>query len=221
VEHLHQSEDGEALRTGVFEVVDAESLNSGIATDVTGAVRWFAVYTTCRHEKRIAQHLRQREIEHYLPLYRADRKWRDGSRVTLELPLFPSYIFVRIKRTERVNVLNVPGALAVVGGTGGEPAPLPDTAIEALRTGLMEHRVEPHPLLCVGQFARVRSGAFAGMEGVVVRKKSGFRVVLTLEQIMQSVAVELDEDDVEPIVGRGFLSAPWLEVDQRLCAQGT
>ena len=179
------------------------------------------MYTTCRHEKRIAQHLSQREIEHYLPLYRADRKWRDGSRVTLELPLFPGYLFVRIKRSERVGVLSVPGALAVVVGTGGEPAPLPDSAIEALRTGLKEHRIEPHPLLRVGQFARIRSGAFAGMEGVVVRKKSGFRVVLTLEQIMQSVAVELDEDDVEPLASERARPGALLEIDHRLCAQGT
>ena len=170
-------------------------------TEVTGGSRWFALYTTCRHEKRIAQHLSQREVEHYLPLYRADRKWRDGSRVTLELPLFPGYLFVRIKRSERVTVLSVPGALCVVGGTGGEPAPVSDSAIEALRTGLQERRIEPHPLLRVGQMARICSGAFAGMEGVVVRRKNGFRVVLTLEQIMQSIAVEVDEEHLEPLAG--------------------
>ena len=197
-----------------------ETPGFGIGAEVASASRWFAVYTTCRHEKRIAQHLSQREIEHYLPLYRADRKWRDGSKVTLELPLFPGYLFVRIKRSERVSVLSIPGALAVVGGTGGEPAPLPDAAIEALRIGLKEHRIEPHPLLRVGQFARIRSGAFAGMEGVVVRRKSGFRVVLTLEQIMQSVAVELDEDDVEPLAGEKFRSGALLEIDHRLCTQG-
>lgn len=217
---LHPSEDGEALRRSDFDT-SAEIPELGIGTEVTDASRWFAVYTTCRHEKRIAQHLSQREIEHYLPLYRADRKWRDGSRVTLELPLFPGYLFVRIKRSERVGVLSVPGALAVVVGTGGEPAPLPDSAIEALRTGLKEHRIEPHPLLRVGQFARIRSGAFAGMEGVVVRKKSGFRVVLTLEQIMQSVAVELDEDDVEPLASERARPGALLEIDHRLCAQGT
>jgi transcription antitermination factor NusG len=158
---------------------------------------WFAAYTTCRHEKRVAQHMTQRGIDHYLPLYSAERKWRDGSRVKLELPLFPCYIFVRIKRAERVNVLSVPGTLALVGGTGGEPAPLPDAAIEALRTGAREHKIENHPLLRVGEMARIRSGAFAGMEGVIVRKKGGCRIVLTLEQIMQSVAVEVDEDDLE------------------------
>jgi transcription antitermination factor NusG len=121
--------------------------------------------------------------------------------VTLDLPLFPGYLFVRIKRSERVSVLSVPGALAVVGGTGGEPAPLADSAIDALRQGLKEHRIEPHPLLRVGQQVRIRSGAFAGMEGVVARQKSGFRVVLTLEQIMQSIAVEVDQNDLEPVYG--------------------
>jgi transcription antitermination factor NusG len=207
VDNLHPSEDGEALQSNVHPGQISEVYASSGVTEVTSGSRWFAVYTTCRHEKRIAQHLEQREIEHYLPLYRSDRKWRDGSKVTLELPLFPSYIFVRISRAERVSVLSVPGALSVVGGTGGEPAPVPDSAIDALRIGLQEHRIEPHPLLRVGQPARIRSGAFAGMEGVIVRKKSGFRVVLTLEQIMQSIAVEVDEEDLEPLADMKSLVA--------------
>jgi transcription antitermination factor NusG len=165
------------------------------------------VYTTSRHEKRVAQYFSQRQIEFYLPLYRAERKWSDGSRVTLDLPLFPSYIFVHIPRNERVRVLDVPGALAVVGGTGGQPAPLPDAAIDALRTGLQLRSAEPHPLLTVGQRARIRSGALAGMEGVVVRKKNGFRVILTLEHIMQSIAVEVDREDIEPLQPGDLASA--------------
>jgi transcription antitermination factor NusG len=82
--------------------------------------RWFALYTTSRHEKRVAQHLSQREIEFFLPLYKSERRWSDGSRVTLDLPLFPGYLFIHIQRNERGRVLGVPGALAVVGGTGGE-----------------------------------------------------------------------------------------------------
>jgi transcription antitermination factor NusG len=217
--NTHPSEDGEALQRSILEEFSDQAPGQ-TGTEVTTSSQWFALYTTCRHEKRIAQHLSQREIEHYLPLYRAERKWRDGSRVTLDLPLFPSYIFVRIQRAQRVRVLSVPGALAVVGGTGGEPAPLPDTAMDALRAGLHQHRVEPHPLLCVGQLARIRSGAFAGMEGIVVRKKSGLRVVLTLEQIMQSVAVELDEADVEPLNAGRENDGRLLIRSQRLCIQG-
>lgn len=166
--------------------------------------RWFAVYTVSRHEKRVAQHLTHRQIEFYLPLYRSERKWSDGSRVTLDLPLFPGYLFVHIKRTERTQVLSVPGTLAVVGGTGREAAPLPDAAIEALRTGLHLRRAEPHPLLTVGQWARIRSGALAGMEGIVLRKKNSCRVVLTLEHIQRSIAVEVDGDDLEPVSGNAL-----------------
>jgi transcription antitermination factor NusG len=162
-------------------------------------VNWFAVYTTSRHEKRVAAHLSKRDIEHFLPLYHPTRKWKDGSKVTLDLPLFPGYIFVHIRRADRARVLNVPGALAVVGGTGREPAPLPDAAIDALRSGLERRAAEPHQFLTVGQRARIRAGAFAGMQGVVLKKKNSFRVVLTLEQIMQSIAVEVDEGDIEAI----------------------
>ncbi|MGP8184797.1 MAG: UpxY family transcription antiterminator [Terracidiphilus sp.] len=161
--------------------------------------KWFALYTTARHEKRVAEHLSQREIECYLPLYRSQRKWRDGSRVTLELPLFPGYLFIHISRSQRGRVLAVPGAVAVVGGTGGQPTPLPDATIEALRIGLTQRPAQPHPLMTAGQRVRIRSGAMAGFEGIVVRSKNGFRVVLTLEHIMQSYAVEVDRDDLEPL----------------------
>jgi transcription antitermination factor NusG len=171
-----------------------------VSPDRVFAPNWFAVYTTSRHEKRVAQHLTQREIEYYLPLYRSQRKWSDGSRVTLELPLFPGYLFVRIKSTERSRVLDVPGALAVIGGASGrQPVSLPDEAIEALRTGLESRAAEPHPLLTVGQRARIRRGALAGMEGVVLRKKNNFRVILTLEHIQRSIAVEVCGEDLEPI----------------------
>ena len=208
MENLHPSEDGEALRRITSRSLPAEcTLNSERGCEPSLALNWFAVYTTCRHEKRLALHFAHREIEHFLPLYRSERKWRDGSKVTLDLPLFPGYIFVRIGRMDRVRVLSVPGALAVVGGTGRGPAPVPDAAIEALRSGLQSGKIEPHPLLTFGQRVRICSGALAGMEGVVVRKKSGFRVVLTLQQIMQSIAVEVDEEDVEPVAAEKLMPA--------------
>jgi transcription antitermination factor NusG len=170
-----------------------------LLSDGSHPARWFALYTASRHEKRVAQHLSQREIEFYLPLYKSTRKWADGSRVTLDLPLFPGYLFIHIRRSERSRVLGVPGALSVVGGTGGEPAWLPDATIDALRSGLEMRPARPHPLLTVGQRARIRSGALAGFEGIVVRNKNGLRVVLTVEHIMQSYAVEVALEDLEPL----------------------
>lgn len=160
---------------------------------------WFAVSTMPRHEKRIAQHFEVRQVEFFLPLYRASRRWNDGSNVSLDLPLFPGYIFARVGRQERSRVLQIPGVISLVAGTGREPASLSESEICALRFGLEERRAEPHPLLTVGQKARIRSGALTGMSGVVVRIKGALRVVLTLEMIMQSVAVEVDSADLEPL----------------------
>jgi transcription antitermination factor NusG len=159
--------------------------------------KWFAVYTMPRHEKRVQQYLNERDVEHYLPLYRSQRMWSDGSRVTLDLPLFPGYLFVNIKRNERVRVLGVPGVLTIVGGVGREPASLPDAEIKALRSGLHLRHAEPHCLMTIGQRARIRSGAFAGMTGVVIRMKGSLRVVLTLDLIMRSIAVEVDARELD------------------------
>jgi transcription antitermination factor NusG len=160
--------------------------------------QWFAVYTTSRHEKRVARQMKQREIEHFLPIYRTQHRWKDGSRVMLDLPLFPGYVLVRICGKDRVGVLEVPGVVSIVG-TVSRPVALPDFEVETLRAGLDPMRVEPHPLLTTGQVVRIKSGALAGIEGIVVRKKSGYRVVLTLDLLMQSIAIEVDGDDVEHV----------------------
>jgi transcription antitermination factor NusG len=174
------------------------------ATGLSGLSKWYAVYTTCRHEKRVALHFEQRGIEHFLPLFRSERQWRGRSKVSLDLPLFPGYLFVRIDRGDRGRVLSVPGALAVVGGVGRQPTAVADATISSLRSGLAQRKVEPHPFLLTGQRALIQSGPFMGMEGVVVRVKNGFRVVLTVEQVMQSIAIEVAEEDLDPIGSRGF-----------------
>lgn len=169
--------------------------------------KWYAVYTISRHEKRLAEHFTARNIEHFLPLYRAQKKWKDGSRVNLDLPLFPSYIFVRICTQQRTSVLAVPGVISIVGNRC-EPTALLDSEIEALRKGTGTTTIEPHPYLVVGQRARIINGAFTGMEGILLRKKNGFRVVLTLSAIMESVAVELDACDLVPTYPGCDLSSP-------------
>jgi transcription antitermination factor NusG len=188
VENTPPSEDGEALRKNGSTPSQAQPPNS--------ARNWFAVYTTSRHEKRVARNLGQRQIEHFLPIYRTQHTWKDGTRVMLDLPLFPGYVFVRIDLHDRVGVLEVPGVVSMIG-TAKQPAPLPELEVEALRAGLDPTKAEPHPLLTVGQRVRITRGALAGVEGIVVRKKSGLQVVLTLSLLMQSIAIEVSGDDVE------------------------
>ena len=174
--------------------ISSSIVTQGHFTDETKY--WFAVYTTSRHEKRVARNLAQRQIEHFLPTYRTQHTWKDGTKATLDLPLFPGYVFVRIGSKHRVGVSEVPGVISIIG-TPKSPAPLPEREVEALRTGLDPTRTEPHPLLTVGQRVRITRGALAGVEGIVVRKKSGLQFVLTLSLLMQSIAIEVSGEDVE------------------------
>jgi transcription antitermination factor NusG len=176
-----------------------EPIMSTLTPDLVPAERcavpeWFAIYVMPRHEKRIAEHLQVRQIEYFLPLYEARRKWRDGSKVTVQLPLFPSYLFVRALRGQRGRALEVPGVLSAVGKR--ESSVISETCIDSLRTAVSLGKVEPHPYLATGAFVRIRSGALAGLQGIVVRQKSSCRVVLSLELIMRSMAVEVDIADL-------------------------
>ena len=171
---------------------------NGTHAEVKLVPQWFAVYTTSRHEKAIAEHFAMREIESFLPLYGAHRQWKNGCRMNLQLPLFPNYIFARIAALERIRVLEVPGVLSLVG-TAGKPVPLPHAEIEALRSSLPFIKCEPHPYLVIGERVRIRSGSLEGMEGVLLRKKGLLRVVLSLDLIMKSVAVEVEAESVEPV----------------------
>ena len=110
--------------------------------------------------------------------------------------LFPTYVFARIEKSERAVVLRSPGVRGIVGNHNG-PIPLPLNEIEFLRAGIKNHVPEPFSEIAVGQRVRIKAGSLQGLEGTLVRKKSGLRFVLTLELIGQSAAVEVSAEDLE------------------------
>jgi transcription termination/antitermination protein NusG len=167
--------------------------------EAASGLNWYALYTCPRHEKCVAQQIEQRSISCFLPLYRSVRRWKDR-RKELELALFPGYVFVRLALKDRLRVLQLPGAVRLVS-FNGEPAVLPEAEIEGLRQRLSGGCVEPHPYLNVGRRVRVCAGPMQGLEGIIVRRKDRCRVVFSLDLIMRSVAVEVDESDVEPVAG--------------------
>ena len=166
-------------------------------TPTTSPRGWFAVLTRTHHEKRVSDYLGAKGIESFLPLYQAVHQWTHYRKATLDLPLFPNYLFVHIAPQERIQTLAVAGVVSLVT-QGNTPAELPEAEIECLRSGLPLRKFEPHPYLVAGARARIVSGPFAGMEGAVLRRKGCLRVVLTVEFIQQSVAVEVDADELEP-----------------------
>ena len=158
---------------------------------------WYALYTCPRHEKRVAQQIERRSFSCFLPLYRSVRRWKDRRKV-LELALFPGYVFVHMKLENRLQVLQLPGVVRLVS-FNGQPAVLPAEQIEALQERLSAAvRIEPHPYLRVGRKVRVRRGPMQGLEGIILRRKDSCRVIFSIDLIMRSVAVEVDEADLEP-----------------------
>ena len=159
---------------------------------------WYAGYTCARHEKKIAEQLSQRSIEHFLPLYNTIHRWKNG-RHRVELPLFPGYIFVRIPLAEKLRVLQVPGFVSFVG-FGNLPFPLEETEIvrmrEALNSGVL---AKPHPYLQVGSRVEIVSGPLEGIRGILLREHGQCRVVLSIELIMRSIVVEVDACEVVPL----------------------
>jgi transcription termination/antitermination protein NusG len=161
-------------------------------------LNWYALYTCSRHEKCVAQQIEQRSIACFLPMYRTVRRWKDR-RKEMELALFPGYVFVRMAMRDRLRVLELPSVVRLVS-FNGQPAVLPEAEIEQLRQRLSRGGcMEPHPYLRIGRRVRVCGGPMQGLEGIIVRRKDRCRVVFSLDLIMRSVAVEVDEDDVEPV----------------------
>lgn len=160
-------------------------------------MHWLAVYTQPRHERTVRDHLEAKAIEVFLPIAIERSQWKDR-RATLEVPAFPSYVFVRTPLHQRAPVLSTPGVVRILSFSG-KPVSIDAAEIEALRLCQLDGaRLEPHPFAAVGERVRVRAGALEGMEGVVIRQKSGLRLVLSVSLIHQSVAVEVEAGLLEP-----------------------
>jgi transcription antitermination factor NusG len=167
---------------------------------------WWALYTRHQHEKTVADMLTAKGFEVFLPLYDSMRRWKDRKKI-VSLPLFPCYVFVRGGLNRRLQVVTTPGVHMIL--THGESfAVIPEAEIEVIRKTIDgSYRVEPHPYLKVGERVRVIRGSLEGVEGVLLRKKNMCRLVLSVAMVAQSVAVEIDAADVEPVRARDGSSA--------------
>ena len=167
------------------------------------APAWWVLYTRHQHEKTVAEMLSTKGFEVFLPLYASVRRWKDRSKM-LSLPLFPCYVFVRGGLDRRLQVVTTPGVHMILFH-GEQVAIIPETEIQAVRRAVEgPFRVEPHPFLKCGERVRVIRGSLEGVEGILIRKKNLYRLVLSVDMMAQSVAVEIDATDVEAATARDF-----------------
>jgi transcription antitermination factor NusG len=159
---------------------------------------WFALRVKPRFEKSVATIARNKGYEEFLPLYQCRRKWSDRYQ-SVELPLFPGYVFCQLNSEFRLPLLTIPGALHFIG-VGRVPAPIDAEEIAALqaamRSGLW---AEPWPFLSAGQRVRLEEGPLAGLEGLLIQIREKQRLVVSVTLLKRSVAVEIERDWVRPL----------------------
>lgn len=164
---------------------------------------WWALYTRHQHEKAVAETLMAKSFEVFLPVYDSVRRWKDRKKL-LSLPLFPCYVFVRGGLDRKLQVVTTPGVHMILN-CGERVATIPEAEIEAIqRVVTGRFRVEPHPFLKCGETVRVVRGSLEGVEGILLRKKNCYRLVLSVNMLAQSVAVEVNSSDVEPVGARSL-----------------
>jgi transcription termination/antitermination protein NusG len=159
---------------------------------------WYAVRVRSKFERNVSIVLEHKGLEQFLPTYRSRRAWTDRTK-TLDLPLFPGYVFCRIPLEQRNRVVTTDGVVGLVGA-GRLPIPVSEVEIEAIRT-MIQSQVEtqPWPFLKIGQTVRICHGSLSGIEGILVRVKNSWRLVVSLTLLERSVAVEIDATYVSPV----------------------
>lgn len=158
---------------------------------------WWALYTRHQHEKAVADGLKAKGFDVFLPLYNSVRFWKDR-RKTISLPLFPCYVFVRGETNRRYQVMATPGVHAMLT-CGGQIATIPASEIAAIQQSIGGGlRVEPCPFLNYGDRVRVVRGPMKGVAGILIRRKNLCRLILSVETLSRSVAVEVDFLDIAP-----------------------
>jgi transcription antitermination factor NusG len=167
------------------------------------ARQWFAIRVKSRCEKIVAAMAQNRGFEEFLPLYHCRHRWSDRVK-SVELPLFPGYIFCRLNPEYRLSLLTIPGVLHLVG-IGKIPVPIDDAEIAALqstvRSGLS---AEPWSFLEVGQRVRLEDGPLVGLEGILVEAHQEQRLVVSVTLLQRSVAVAIERHWVRPLDGHGL-----------------
>lgn len=162
---------------------------------------WYALHTRYHHEKMVAASLAAKGFTAFLPLYFVPRQWKDRVKV-ISLPLFSCYVFIQEGLERHLEIVRTAGVHGFVS-RAGLPVVIPPLEIDRIRQAVDRcASVEPCPFINCGDRVRVKAGPLEGIEGILVRKKNFCRLVLTVELLGKSAAVEVDASVVERISKR-------------------
>jgi len=156
---------------------------------------WHAVTVRHQHERQVAAALQTVGVQTFVPLYPVRRRWSDRVK-EIDAPLFPGYVLGRFAMPDRLKVMRTPGVVRIVG-FGGVPARIGDREIDNVRLAVESKlKLGPCPHLRAGDRVRIAEGPLRGVEGTLLRDKGAVRLVIGIELLQRSIAVELEREMV-------------------------
>jgi transcription termination/antitermination protein NusG len=166
--------------------------------------QWYAIWTHSHFEQLVHDQLMAKDFRAFLPIVQTWSRRAGVQRLTGR-PIFPGYLFVHMlmDKGRYIEVLKTKGVVRILGERWDRLTPVSETEIEALQRVIASNlTVLPHPYLREGQRVRIESGPLAGVEGIFIRSrpKRGL-LVLSVNLVHQSVAVEVDCTTVVPVGG--------------------
>ena len=165
----------------------------------TSNANWYAIYVKSRHEFHVFERLSRSNIDAFLPTVEKLNRWKDRKKM-VSFPLFPSYLFVHINKSYNniLTVLKTNGVVRFLGISPREPEPIPDEQIISLKR-IVESKelIAPYPFLKEGQRIRIKRGALAGVEGLLVEKTGQHSLVISVDILQRGVSLKIDAAEVE------------------------
>ena len=161
--------------------------------------RWYAVRTRSRAEKVVREHLQRRGVETFLAVASKVSRWKDRQK-RIEWPLFPGYCFARFAVSDKLNVVQAPGVVEIIGSAAGRPEAIPDEEIFALQRVVKSGcPYDPHPALKEGMVVEIIRGPLIGVRGTLLRKDNRSRIIVAVNLICQGAAVEIQAEDIAAV----------------------
>jgi transcription antitermination factor NusG len=159
---------------------------------------WYVLQVKAGREKSTAFLLSQKGLTEFLPMYTSVRRWSDRTK-SIQVPLFPGYVFCRFDAQKRLPILTTPGVLSVVG-SGGVPEAVDETEVAGIQSvvqsGLL---MQPWPFLKIGEQVTIQEGPLRNVQGVLTEIKGRSNLVVSVTLLQRSVAVCIERTAVRPV----------------------
>ena len=169
---------------------------------LTQTPQWVAAYTSPRSEKKVTERIVQElGLEAYVPLHRVLRKWSDRVK-SVEVPLIPSYTFVKLRECDLWSVRGLQGICGFVTFPSTGIAVIPERDILSIRRfaeSMEEVYVCNADQLKVGAYVKVIGGEFEGLTGVITDDKHGGNFAVEIADLNLYLTATVQQDLLQVI----------------------